>query len=128
MTKTADDTVLDGLLDIVANNGNKMTVCSTQPTTYAQANATYELASASMSTGAGNGDYTEANGDVSGRKLTMTQKSNLTIDNSGTALFIAIIDTTHSVLLVVTSCTSQALTSGNTVTIPAWKMEVADPT
>lgn len=125
MTKTASDAVLDGLLDIIAT-GNKMIVCSQQPLTYADT-STYELAQVTMTAGAGNGDYTEANGDSSGRKLTMTQKSNLTVDNSGTATYIAIVATGSSALLIVTSCTSQVLTSGNTVTIPAWKVEVADP-
>jgi len=32
-----------------------------------------------------------------------------------------------SVLYYVTTCTSQALTSGNTVNFPAWDIEIADP-
>jgi hypothetical protein len=32
-----------------------------------------------------------------------------------------------SALLYVTTCTSQALTAGNTVTVPAWDIEIADP-
>jgi hypothetical protein len=48
------------------------------------------------------------------------------VDTSGTATHVALCDATR--LLYVTTCTSQALTSGNTVNIPAWDIEIADPT
>jgi hypothetical protein len=41
---------------------------------------------------------------------------------------VAILDTVNSLLLFVTTCTSQALVSGNTVNFPAWDIEVAAPT
>jgi hypothetical protein len=34
----------------------------------------------------------------------------------------------NSKLLYVTTCTSQSLTSGGTVTVPAWDIEIADAT
>ena len=43
MAKSASDAVLDGSLDIIATC-TKLIVCSSQPTTYTEANATYELA------------------------------------------------------------------------------------
>jgi hypothetical protein len=73
-------------------------------------------------------DFTKANGDTSGRKVTVAAKSGVSVTASGTATHIAIARSTDSTLRYVTTCTSQALTSGNTVNIPAWKIEVADPT
>lgn len=67
-----------------------------------------------------------ADGDTSGRKLTVDASNGNTADANGTATHTALIDST--VLLYVTTCTSQAVTSGNTVNISAWDVEIADPT
>lgn len=120
MSKFAQTSVLDALLDKVAT-GVTMTVCSTQPTTYTEATATYALASVTMS----GGDYTKAAGSPNGRKVTIGSKSGVSVSASGTAQHVAICD--GSTLLYVTTVTSQALTSGNTVTIPSWTITVADP-
>lgn len=121
MAKSLSTAVLDGLLDKIAT-GVIMTVCSAQPTNRTEATATYELADVTLSSG----DFTKAAGDTSGRKVTVAQKSAVPIDVSGTATHVAICDASN--LLAVTTCTSQALVAGNTVTIPAWKTEVANPT
>ena len=123
MAKTVHDDVLDGALNIVKNNCTRMVACSAQPTTYTEANATYALADVTMASG----DFTAANGDTSGRKLTTAQKSGVTVDNSGTANHVALLDVTNSKLLYVTTCVSQALTAGNTMTFNAWDLEIADP-
>lgn len=127
MSKFLHDDVLDALLNYIANNGNKLTVCSTQPTTYTEATSTYKLVQKTLTVGNGNGDYTIANGDVSGRKLTVSQQSSVPIDSSGTAGYIAICDSTHSKLLLVTTCTSEDISGAEVVTIPSFKTEVADP-
>jgi len=113
--------VLDGLLDKIAT-GTIMTVCSAQPTTRTEAVTTYALADVTMA----GGDFTKANGDTNGRKVTVAQKSAVPIDVSGTANHVAICDGTN--VLLVTTCTSQVLTSGGTVTIPTFKCETSDPT
>ena len=72
------------------------------------------------------GDYTKANGDVNGRKVTVAQKASVPIDVTGKATHVAICDGTN--VLLVTTCTDQDLTSGGTVTIPTFKCETSDPT
>jgi hypothetical protein len=124
MAKAVHDDVLDGAHDIIRNNCTRMVACSAQPTTYTEGNSTYALADVTMASG----DFTKANGDVSGRKLTVAAKSGVTVDTSGSATHIALLDVTNSKLLYVTTCTTQALTSGNTVNFPAWDIEIADPT
>jgi hypothetical protein len=125
MAKAAPDIVLDGLLDIIAT-ATKLVVCSSQPTTYAEANSTYALADVVLDSG----DFAKANGDTSGRKITIAAQNGVLIDISGTALHIALVRTADSTLIYVTTCTSQALTANgsNTVNVPAWKVEIADPT
>ena len=126
MAKFANDLVMDAALSYV-DDCTILTVCSAQPTTYTEATATYKLADIVMTAGAGNGDYTLANGDVSGRKLTVLQQANVDIDSSGTATHVALCITGSSALVYVTTCTSQALTAGGTVTVPGWDIEIADP-
>jgi hypothetical protein len=126
MAKWCSDTYLDVFLQGI-DDCTLLTVCSAQPTTYAEASSTYKLADVVMTAGAGNGDYTLANGDASGRKLTVLQQTNMDIDSSGTANHVALCISGSSTLVYVTTCTSQALTSGGTVTVPAWDIEIADP-
>jgi len=121
MAKSVHDSVLDGALDVIKNNCNEMNACSAEPTTRTEAITTYALADAAMS----GTDFTHANGDTSGRKTTVAAKAGETVDTTGTATHIAL--TSASVLLYVTTCTSQALTGGNTVNFPAWDIEIADP-
>lgn len=125
MAKSVHNDVLDGALNIVKNNATRMTACSAEPTTYAEGNATYALAAVTVASG----DFTNADGDTSGRKCTVAAKSGVLIDASGTATHIALLDVTNSKLLYVTTCTSQALTANgsNTVDFPSWKFEIADP-
>lgn len=122
MPKSASDAVLDGGLDVIAT-GTLLTVCNAEPTTYTEAATTFKLADVVL-TGA---SFTKANGDVSGRKVTVAQQSSVPIDTTGTATHVAISTSTGSLLRVVTTCTSQALTSGGTVTVPAFDYEIQDP-
>lgn len=124
MAKWANDDVMDAALAVVAT-GNILTVCSTQPTTRTEAVTTYKLADVAVTPGDGNGDFTVGDGDVSGRKLTVAEQADIPVDSTGTATHVAICD--GSDLLYVTTCTSQAINSGNTVTVPAWDIEIADP-
>lgn len=122
MAKSLHDNVLDAPADII-DQADLMTVCSTQPTTRTEAVTTFALADVAMTP---NTDYTKADGDTSGRKVTVAAKSGVTVDTSGTATHVALVDATR--LLLVTTCTSQALTAGNLMNFPAFKAEFADPT
>ena len=126
MGKVAPDAMLDAALAYVAAS-DLMIVCSTVPTSYAEATGTYDLADIALTAGDGNGDYVIAN-DTSGRKLTIATQSTVPIDHNGTALHVALCKVGDTTLRYVTTCTSQALTGGGTVDIPAWKINIADPT
>ena len=123
MAKSVHDDVLDGALNIIKNNCTRMTACNAQPTTFTEANATFALANVTMAAG----DFTVANGDTSGRKVTVAAKTGVSVSTSGTYNHVALLDVTNSKLLYVTTGTSQALTSGNTINFPAWDIEIADP-
>jgi hypothetical protein len=123
MGKLVADAVLDGALDIIKNNCTRQTVCSSQPTTYTEGNATYALADVTMSSS----DFTHANGDTSGRKTTIAAKTGVTVDVTGTVTHAALLDVSGTALQYVTTTASQAVGAGGTVDIGTWKIEIADP-
>jgi len=69
----------------------------------------------------------ETSGDSSGLKLVVPQKASVTVTASGTAARVALVNSSGSVATYITTCTAQVLTSGNTVTVPVWDIEVRDP-
>jgi len=118
MAKKMDDPFIDGGL-LAIDNCTLLSICSAEPANKAGV-AALTLASVAV-TGA---DFTIANGDTSGRKVTVAQQTDMTISTSGTGNHVVIDDGTN---ILVTTCTPQVLTSGGTVTAPAWDHEIADP-
>lgn len=124
MGKAQNDLMLDAALDYIKNNADLMILCSAQPTSYAEATATYALADVAMASG----DFTHANGDTSGRKTTVAAKSSVTVDANGTGNHIALVKTGTSTLLYVnTPAVNKAVLTGDLVNFAAWKIEIADP-
>ena len=123
MAKALSDTMLDLMLDVFRARVTRINVDSTQPTTYAEAITTYKLATTTLTST----DLSIGDGDTSGRKFTVAAKSGLTIDTTGTAAHVSLTGSTGStVLLLVTTCTTIALTTGNTVNVPVWDFEIRD--
>lgn len=119
MAKWSNDSVLDALLDKVATS-TQLLVTTSQP-----ADRTAALAASLASEAMTGGDYAKSDGSPNGRRVTIAAQANINVTASGTATHVCLVDGTN--LLYVTTCTSQALTSGNTVTVPAWTITVADP-
>lgn len=127
MAKKVTDDILDAALDQIALCTN-MDVCSSEPADPTGITAA-SLATVVLTAGDGNGDYTIANGDTSGRKITVAQQASISITGSGTATHVVLSSgDLVSSTMHVTTCTSQALTAGGTVTVPAYDAsEIADP-
>lgn len=122
MAKKIHNDVLDAALAEIAT-AVRMVVTSAEPADFAGI-AAVALADVTLTPGDGN-DFTIADGDTNGRKVTVAQQADIPIDASGTATHVCLDD--GATLLLVTTCTSQALTSGGTVTVPAFDDEIADP-
>ena len=121
MSKNIATAVLDlALAGIATSTRIDVTSDSSTPT-----DLTNTLANATLTAGDGNGSFTIANGSVSGRKVTVAQQSDKTVTASGTALHIVL--SVGGTIKAVTTCTSQVLTSGNTVTIPSFAIEIQEP-
>ena len=126
MGKMVNDLVLDAALSYLKENATQLTVCKDTPTTYGNATtvdanmlAIHTLTTADMTVGNG----------ATGRMLTIIEQATITVDGSGsqTASHVTLCAAAAN-LLYVTTCTDQALTSGNTVTVPQWTITIADPT
>jgi hypothetical protein len=131
MARSAHNDVLDALLAEIATC-TKIAVCSgaAAPSTHAEAMTTNMLANFTMTAGLGGVDYgaaaTGSLGTSGGRKTEVVINSDLYIHNTGTATHIALCDANS--VLFVTTATEQGLTEGGTVTVPAFIIEVEDPT
>lgn len=123
MAKAAPNSTLDALLIEIAT-ATRLVVCSGEPANFAGI-AAVALADIALTAGLGNGDFTAADGDTNGRKVTIAQQADVDIDTTGTATHVSLDDATD--LIYVTTCTSQALNDTGTVTVPAWDIEIADP-
>lgn len=122
MGKALPDAVLDLALAGIAT-ATQLDVCSDAGT---PTDLTGSLASVALTAGDGNGDYTIGNGDVSGRKLNVAQQAGISVTGTGTARHIVL--SLGGTIKLITTCTEQALTAGNTVTVPTFDCEIADPT
>lgn len=119
MAKAIPDAILD--LMLTQPEGTNIHVCSAEPTTFAEATTTFQLASDTV------GSYTKAAGTPDGRQNTQAGTTASAIDNTGTGNHVAITTTSGSVLELVTTATSQALTSGGTVDIGSFIHTLRDP-
>jgi hypothetical protein len=125
MAKFIDDTVFDTALTNIATC-TRQCITSAQPANFAGIAAVL-LADNVVTAGAGNGDFSAlANGDVSGRKITVLAQTVIVVDTSGTGNHVTLDN--GSVLKHVTTFTGQALTATNTVNIAAYDVEFLDVT
>ena len=121
------DTVLDkGLETLNTTSGlaDKLYICSSEPTTYAEAITTYAL-------GHDNGNLAISgpqDRSGGGREVVIAALANNGIVTAdGTVLWYAIVDDGLSDLLAVGPVTSQAVTNGNTFSLNELKIGIPDP-
>ncbi len=118
------DNVLDAAASYISTNGARVDICSQEPATYTEATSTYTLGNETSNSYTG-----PANGDVSGRKITLDAITAGSVTGTDTATHWAISKTSATTdLLVAQSLTSsQAVTSGNSFTLTAADIEFPDP-
>ncbi len=126
MGKLVPDAQLDAMLLVLITATDRIDVCADTPTTYGNSTTggAFSLGSVVVTAGVG-ADWSQAAGDASGRKVTLAQQTGVSVSDSGTATHIAGTDGS-SVLYFVTTCTSQGVTAGNTMTINTFDIELQD--
>lgn len=119
------DRILEGGPARLVTEANKLTICSQDPTTYTEANATYAVAFKNTPT------ITIVDGAVSGRAAQVAAITDGTVNPGGgdSEEFWALVDTANSRLLATGPITNdQVLTNGNTFTLALFiAYEVRDP-
>lgn len=129
MSKWANDDIMDAALDVLVNNGSTLVVCTGQPGSYSDATTdTGSGGNALGETSVSSGDFTKADGDTSGRKVTVAAQSGISVDKDGTADHVAIVDDGGSRLLLVTTLSSsQQVSAGGTMDVNSFDEEIEDP-
>ena len=120
MGKFQLDAMLDAGLDYISSNVVELYVCTTEPANYAG------IAALALTGAAVPSFQANADGDVSGRKKAVDEEADISITGTGDAQHIVL--ASASVLIYITTCTLQGLTSGGTVTVPTWDIELEDVT
>lgn len=116
MAVQSSDAVLDGTLDIIAT-ADEVYLCAGEQTTRANAITNALAPAVTLTPGDGNGDFVIANGDTSGRKLTLGAQV-FAVDTGGTADHI-VLCTAAGAWLHTATVTSRVVADGDTANYPA---------
>ena len=129
-SKWASDTLLDLLLQYLEDNVDRISVCEEGCTTYEHATSTKGVATGKKLAISSTPTFTGPVDDaiLTGRKTTIDEEAAITVDANGTPAEVCLCKSGTTTFLYKTSCTGAALVSGNTVTVPAWKINIPDPT
>lgn len=120
---TLNDRVLDNGLSILQSEGDRVDICSSEPTTYSAATSSASLGNTTSIT-----ISAPANASPNGRKVTLSAITGASVTATGTATHYAITDVSESRLLATGSLSaSQAVTSGNTFSLTASDIRIPDP-
>ncbi len=129
MGKKTDDTILDAPWDKIIAECDLMVVCEGEPADFNDANALkgaggVRLASNAMTAG----EFSKADGDVSGRKLVIAALAAVTAEANGNGDHVALLYTGGTVLQYVTTTAAIiAVVTGTPFPLGSWKAEFQDP-
>ena len=117
------NSVLDGGLDFLDTDGDRLDITSEEATTYAGATSTYTLGNkTSLSIGS------PADRSGGGREVTVAAITDGSVTDTGTATHWAIVDVSGTDLLATGALSSsQSVTSGNTFSLAAFTIGIPDP-
>lgn len=124
-TPNLADAVYNAALDKIATC-TRVSACTAEPANYAGI-AAVSVGNYTLTAGTGNGDWLIADGDTSGRKITLLAQSGNNGTATGAASFLAFDD--GATLLCVVAGSGQTVNNGSPWTIAQFKViEMRDPT
>jgi len=121
--KFVPNEILDTYLNKISGCANMLAVCAGSPITYKDCTdaVTISGCNIAMIPIAATGCFTgPVDGTPNGRTLTMVARTGASIVYSGSALAVALVNTTSSSVVYITTCSEQYLVAGGTVDIPSW--------
>ena len=119
---TLANAVFDNGLSTLTTNGTRLDICSTEPTTYAEATSTYTLGNeGTLSIGS------PADRTGGGREVTVAAISDASVTGTGTAAFYAITNGSDTLYATGSLSSSQGVSSGNTFSLGSFTIGIPDP-
>lgn len=118
---TLGNAVFDSGLSTLTNSGTRIDICTTEPTSYAEATSTYTLGNATVSIGA------PADRTGGGREVTVGAVTDESVTGTGTAAYYAISNGSDTVYATGSLTSPQSVTSGNTFSMGAFTIGIPDP-
>lgn len=116
------DDLLDAALNILDTDGDRLDICSVEPTTYTGATSTSTLGNKTALTIGLAADRTP-----NGREVAVAAITDGSVTATGTAAFWSIVNVAGSKLLATGALSaSQGVTSGNTFTLDEFKIGIPD--
>jgi hypothetical protein len=115
------DAARDSGLTYVSTNGTRLDICSTEPTTYAQATST-----ASLGNKTGIVIAAPSDGAVDGRRVIVPPVTDGSVTVTGTATHWALTNGSNTLIATGALNPSQGVTSGNTFTTTAISITIRD--
>lgn len=117
-----DNTIYDSGLTELTTNGNRLDICSQEPTSYVEATSTYTLGTSTITINS------PTDRTAGGREVEVNAVINQPVTSTGTATHYAIIDDSSNTLLATNTLTeSQAVTSGNNFSVSPFKIGIPSP-
>ena len=131
MAKYCSTLAMDALLNYVSKRARQYALLSTDITSWSTASTINHLTSGTTF----DSTSTRVPADSTGRRMGWAAVSgikigpnaNVTSNNSGWITHVAVVNDSSSKLLYVTTCTSKQVTTGDTVTVPVWYINVKSP-
>lgn len=124
MANILQDRVLDNGLSIIDTEADRIDIVSQDPTTYTEATSTYSLGNKDFGA-SGTAFGAPAAATPNGRKVTSNAITDGSVTATGTATGWAVVEVANTRLLANGDLSaSQALTSGNTFTLPAFDIRI----
>lgn len=117
-----NDAAFDAALTYIDTNGTRLEICSAEPANYAGIAAVALGNKTSLNIGA------PANGAVNGRRVTVAAITDGSVTATGTATHWAIHNGSNLLVASGSLSASQVVTSGNTFTLGAFDITIADAT
>lgn len=113
MTRYVNDNAYDAVADHIIAGATRIIYFDVFTTVYATAEAA-KLAEVAVV----GGDFTKANGDVSGRKLTTAAKNSVPVTGTGNINHAALVNDTDTIYAIADTPSAEAVQNGDTVNMP----------
>ena len=117
-----NDNAFDQGLNWITSTGDRIDICSAEPTSYAEATSTLTLGNSATTVGAAQ------DGATSGRRVIVAAIASGSVTATGTASHWALTDGSSILVATGSLASSQAVTSGNTFTLTSISITYPDAT